>query len=361
MRHSILVLGCGHIGSAITKMLGPNFQVTVVDYNIKALADVGTSGPFARTQMSFTDPFHLKEVYEKHTIIINAAPHQFNLVLGRLAIDMNKVYLDLTEDMADTTALINYVLGKGQDFTGHYFPQCGLAPGYVSIAAAHLIKEFDAAQHVHMRVGAIPQTPTNSLGYALTWSIDGLVNEYDKPGFAVRNGQEYTTTPLEEKEDIYVNGRLYEAFNTSGGVGTFGETFPILQELNYKTIRYPGHCEKMKFLMRDLRMHPEDVKMTLVRALPTTKQDMVIIKVVVGGAIGGKNHVRTIERAITPSSPNAVNTGGPYTAIQLTTAQALCSVVHLFIHGKTPNYKIVNQEYIQLEDFLDNVYGALYR
>ncbi len=360
MRNSILVLGCGHIGSAIAKMLSWNHPVTVIDNSAKNLNSMPPD--VVCVEEGFIHLEGIKAHIAKADIVINAAPHQFNLVLGRMAVDANKAYFDMTEDVADTAALTKYVEEKGDAFKGWYFPQCGLAPGYVSILAADLCRYMDVPTYVHMRVGAIPQIPVNSLGYALTWSVDGLINEYVRPGHALRRSEAYITTPLEELEEVYVKGQKFEAFNTSGGVGTFDLAFPLLTDLNYKTIRYAGHCEKMRFLLNDLRMHPEDVKMALVRALPTTIEDMVVIKVVVGGRQDGKNVVRVKEHIILPNSPHAQTRGGPYTAIQLTTAQALCSVVTMFCNNQFPRHAtgIVHQEDLELGKFLSNDFGALY-
>lgn len=363
MRNSILVLGCGHIGSAIAKMLARSHPVAVIDNSDKNLSKLAAeASEITCIPESFIHFEAMRDHIAKADIVINAAPHHFNLALGRIAVDANKAYFDMTEDVADTVALSKYVEEKGDAFTGWYFPQCGLAPGYVSILAADLCRYVDVPTYVHMRVGAIPQIPVNSLGYALTWSVDGLINEYVRPGHAIRRGGAYITTPLEELEEVYVKGQKFEAFNTSGGVGTFDLAFPLLTDLNYKTIRYAGHCEKMRFLLNDLRMHPEDVKMALIRALPTTIEDMVVIKVVVGGRHDGKNVVRVKEHIILPNSPHAVTRGGPYTAIQLTTAQALCSVVTMYCNGQTPKRGdgIIRQEDLELGKFLSNDYGDLY-
>ena len=93
-----------------------------------------------------------------------------------------------------------------------------------------------------MRVGALPQFPTNALTYNLTWSTDGLINEYCNPCEAIHDGERMHVLPLEGIEHFSLDGVRYEAFNTSGGLGTLCDTLDgRVRELNYKTIRYQGH------------------------------------------------------------------------------------------------------------------------
>ena len=160
-------------------------------------------------------------------------------------------YLDLTEDVASTRAVKQLAAGARTAF----IPQCGLAPGFITIVASDLASHFDELQDVRMRVGALPKFPSNALNYNLTWSTDGVINEYCEPCEAIVNGQLRETKPLEELEEFSLDGVLYEAFNTSGGLGTLCETLAgKVRNLNYRTIRYPGHAAIMKALLNDLRL-----------------------------------------------------------------------------------------------------------
>ena len=142
-----------------------------------------------------------------------------------------------------------------------------------------------------MRVGALPKFPSNALNYNLTWSTDGVINEYCEPCEAIVNGQLRETQPLEELEEFSLDGILYEAFNTSGGLGTLCETLAgKVRNLNYRTIRYPGHAAIMKALLNDLRLRDrrELLKDILENAVPITLQDVVIVFVTVSGMRGGQ-------------------------------------------------------------------------
>ena len=142
-----------------------------------------------------------------------------------------------------------------------------------------------------MRVGALPKFPSNALNYNLTWSTDGVINEYCEPCEAIVNGQLRETQPLEELEEFSLDGILYEAFNTSGGLGTLCETLAgKVRNLNYRTIRYPGHAAIMKALLNDLRLRDrrELLKDILENAVPITLQDVVIVFVTVSGKRRGQ-------------------------------------------------------------------------
>ena len=167
-----------------------------------------------------------------------------------------------------------------------FMPQCGLAPGFIGIVAHHLTKKFSTLHEVKMRVGALPAFPTNSLKYNLTWSVDGLINEYCQPCEAIHDGQVIEMLPLEGMEHFSLDGTEYEAFNTSGGLGTLCETLNgRVQTLDYKTVRYPGHRDIMKMLLEELGMKSdqETLKDILRRSVPMTMQDVVLVFVTVSG------------------------------------------------------------------------------
>ena len=172
-----------------------------------------------------------------------------------------------------------------------FIPQCGLAPGFVSIVAFDMAKRFEVLDSVKLRVGALPQYPSNALNYNLTWSTDGVINEYCEPCEAIVNGVRREVPPLEELEEFSLDGVTYEAFNTSGGLGTLCDTLEgKVRNLNYRTIRYPGHAAIMRALLNDLRLRDrrDVLKDILEHAVPTTLQDVVIIFVAVSGRNNGQ-------------------------------------------------------------------------
>jgi saccharopine dehydrogenase-like NADP-dependent oxidoreductase len=240
-----------------------------------------------------------------------------------------------------------------------FIPQCGLAPGFVSIVAFDLAKRFQALDSVKLRVGALPQYPSNALNYNLTWSTDGVINEYCEPCEAIVNGVRREVPALEEREEFSLDGVTYEAFNTSGGLGTLCDTLDgRVRTLNYRTIRYPGHAAIMRALLNDLRLRDrrDVLKNILEHAVPTTLQDVVIIFVTVSGRNDGQLVQETYANKIYSRDVN----GRTLSAIQITTAAAICTVLDLLAGGQLPKSGFVRQEDIALKVFLENRFGRVY-
>ena len=207
--------------------------------------------------------------------VISSLPYYCNVAVAEAARRAGIHYFDLTEDVEVTRAVRKIADGAAQAFV----PQCGLAPGFISIAANELIGHFDELRTVKLRVGALPQHPNNVLKYSLTWSTEGLINEYGNPCEAIVDGRRIEAAPLEGLEEIEIDGTLYEAFNTSGGLGSLAETYGARsQSMDYKTMRYPGHCEQMRLLMNDLKLNHDrgTLKRILENAVPQTLQDVVV-------------------------------------------------------------------------------------
>jgi saccharopine dehydrogenase-like NADP-dependent oxidoreductase len=156
-----------------------------------------------------------------------------------------------------------------------------------------------------------------------------------------------------------VRGVLYEAFNTSGGLGTLCETLEgKVRTLNYRTIRYPGHAAIMKALLHDLRLKDrrDVLKDILENAVPTTMQDVVIIFVTVAGWREGRLVQETYARKIY----SATIGGHLRSAIQITTASSLAAMLDLLVQGVLPQQGFVRQEQVPLAAFLGNRFGAVY-
>jgi saccharopine dehydrogenase-like NADP-dependent oxidoreductase len=210
-----------------------------------------------------------------------------------------------------------------------------------------------------MRVGALPEFPTNALKYNLTWSVDGLINEYCQPCEAIRDSRTQWVQPLEGLEHFSLDGTEYEAFNTSGGLGTLCETLSgRVESLDYKSVRYPGHRNLMQFLLEDLRLSSDrdTLKTIMRRSVPSTAQDVVLVFITVSGMRDGQLVQEVFTRKIFAKTVCGV----PMSAIQITTAGAMCAVLDLFREQKLPQSGFVRQEQVSLRDFLANRFGQLY-
>jgi saccharopine dehydrogenase-like NADP-dependent oxidoreductase len=230
----------------------------------------------------------------------------------------------------------------------------------VSVAAHSLTAGFDTLDKVFMRVGALPQFPSNPLKYNLTWSTDGLINEYLNPCEAIHNRKKVEVMPLEGLEHFSIDGVRYEAFNTSGGLGTLCDTLDgKVRELNYKTIRYIGHRGLMAFRISGLKMgdRPELLKDILEHAIPVTFQDVVVVFCAVSGMRKGQLVQVTDARKIY-SRPFE---GEAWSAIQVTTAAGICTMVDLYRAGKLQDSGFVRQESVSLDTFLGNRFGQHYK
>jgi saccharopine dehydrogenase (NAD+, L-lysine-forming) len=240
-------------------------------------------------------------------------------------------------------------------------PQCGLAPGAVGIIGAHLASRFDPGtlRYLKLRVGALPQSPTGQLGYAGNWSLAGLVHEYIAECDVIADGKRLKVPPLRNSEILRINGVEYEAFTTSGGLGTMTETYAgKVETLDYKSIRYPGHLSGIKMLLEDLRFRdsPDDLVKRLGFALPPDDEDRVLIHVSAQGEIEGR-----LQTKILVASYDPLMIAGKYRpAILWTTAASIAAVVELVSKGILPQKGFVKQEDIPLKDFLQTTHGKLY-
>src|SRR3990167_11206626 len=289
--HKIIIMGAGKIGSLIASLF-----IESGDYDIH-LADLNFSGYDASRLIAQNPQIkqHVLDVKNQeetinylknnHIIaVISCLPYFLNSDVASAAKAARAHYFDLTEDTSVTEMIKSIAEGAETVFV----PQCGLAPGFISIAATSLMQDFEECLQVKLRVGALPQRTSHALHYSLTWSTDGLINEYGNLCYGLHNGLLVQSKPLEGLESIQIDGCEYEAFNTSGGLGGLAELhIGKVNTLNYKTIRYPGHCEKIRFLMNDLHLNSdrETLKHILEKAIPKTYQDLVVVYVSVEGFI----------------------------------------------------------------------------
>jgi saccharopine dehydrogenase-like NADP-dependent oxidoreductase len=359
----VLVLGAGKIGALISGLLAESGDYRVLLGDSKPgeadhVASAHGSDAVSACELDASDADaltrHLRE--HKPAAIVSSLPFFCNVTVAEVAREAGVHYFDLTEDVAVTAKVRELATGADKAFV----PQCGLAPGFISIAANELIQHFDTLRSVKLRVGALPQHPNNVLKYSLTWSTDGLINEYCNPCEAIHNNRRIDALPLEGLEHFSLDGVRYEAFNTSGGLGTLCETLDgQVRELNYKTVRYLGHRHLMHFLVSELRLneHREALKEILESAVPITYQDVVVTFCTVSGWRQGNLVQISDARKIYSDDQSHER----WSAIQLTTAAGLCAVVDLHCEGILPDCGFVKQEDVNFEQFIENRFGRRYQ
>ncbi|MGI9034653.1 MAG: saccharopine dehydrogenase C-terminal domain-containing protein, partial [Pyrinomonadaceae bacterium] len=253
----ILVLGAGRMGhGAVYDLIhnSPGVEfVTVADFDLAKAEQIARtigSEKIRARQIDVSNYAAVIDLMNGHDAAISCVNYWFNASLSRAAIKTGCNFCDLGGNnyvVDEQLALDAEALQAGISI----IPDCGLAPGMVSILAMHGARRFDKLREIHIRVGGLPQHPKPPLNYQLVFSVEGLINEYIERARVVRGGEITEVDSMTELESLSFAGfPALEAFQTSGGTSTLPDTFfGKVKELDYKTIRYAGHCEKFKTLI----------------------------------------------------------------------------------------------------------------
>ena len=352
-RVKIGIFGAGLIGKAAYNLLKDN-----TSYNITIVDKLPPTKASCHVQLDIEDRKLLQTFIKDKTLVINALPYTANLTIYKECLEFGVPYFDFSEDsnLDDWIFLTQSDLSK-LPFT---MPHCGLAPGMTTVIANHLAKDFTVVDNIRIRVGALSQNATNKLKYHLTWSADGLINEYDGECAVLKDGNYYTVPPLTDYETLILDGREYEAFNTAGGLGTFANSIIENKEerfsntnVNYKTLRRVGHFDCINFLMNDLKIPKNDLINIIKNGVSYTTLDCVIIFITVNGHINSSYKEKVYTRFFYPEDI--------YTAIEMTTASGLLTMVELFLEGDLPTIGYYKQEDINFDSSCSTVFGKLYK
>jgi saccharopine dehydrogenase-like NADP-dependent oxidoreductase len=347
---NILVIGLGKVGSLVGTLLSKKFNVTGVDKHLPE-----GELPFPVEIGDITQHGFLNGVMNGFDAVVSCMPYNLNLPIARQAYKAGIHYFDLTEDVATTTAIRE----MAKDSKGAMAPQCGLAPGFIGIVGTDLARKFTKLRDIELRVGALPRYPNGLMGYSFTWSPAGVVNEYINDAEVIHNGIRKMVPSLEGIEMINIEGQEFEAFSTSGGLGTMCETFEgKLDTLNYKTIRYPGHCQLMRFMLYELILKEkrELIEQILTEAKPPVQQDVVYVYAVVEGWKGTHLEREEFYQAYHPITID----GQHWRAISWTTAASIAAVVEMVAAGSLPIRGFIKQEDIVLSEFLKTENGKYF-
>ena len=347
----IAVLGLGKVGRLAAELLDQSgFEVTGID--IHAPADAPS---FETRVIDLRNDAAVQTEFARQDAVLSCLPYHLNARLAGFAHDADIHYFDLTEDVGTTTTIQEL----SRTSTGLMAPQCGLAPGFIGIVGADLISQFDTCRSCRMRVGALPQNPTGLMGYAFNWSPEGVVNEYLNDCEVIEDGERKWVSAMEWLEDIYIDGVRLEAFTTSGGLGTMCDTYlGRVANIDYKTMRYPGHARQMNFFFHELLMRDrrKDAGEILTTAKPPVQDDVVYVHASAEGTIGERLERREFVRGYRPIEI----AGRKRTAIAWTTAASVVAVIEMVRDGALPGTGFLRQEDIPLRAFLDTPTGGLY-
>ncbi len=346
-----MLLGLGKVGTLVGLLLHEQFTVTAYDYN---QAHYPIKLPFHVAIADLSNANEVQQALEHADAVVSALPYHLNKSIATIAFQKGIHYFDLTEDVSTT----HYIESLAARASAVLAPQCGLAPGLIGIIGGHLAKKFDSLRDIELRVGALPRYPNGQLSYSFTWSPTGVLNEYINDAEAIHNGKRKTVPSLEGFEQLNIEGQEYEAFTTSGGLGTMCQTYEgKVDTLNYKTIRYPGHGKLMRFLLYELILKNElpELERILTHAKPPVDDDLVHVYAVVEGEINGRMKRKEFFETYFPVELF----GHTWRAISWTTAASLAAVVELVAQGTLPQKGFIKQENIQLADVYNTQSGSL--
>ena len=347
----VAVLGLGKIGKLAALLLHESkFDVVGLDARVPREAV-----PFKVETTDLSDAANLGARFANVDAVLSCLPYHLNIGVADAAHAAGIHYFDLTEDVPTT----RHIIELAKTAKGLMAPQCGLAPGFVGIVGAWKIARFDTCRSLRMRVGALPQNPTGLMGYSFNWSPEGVVNEYLNDCEVIEDGERKWVSAMEWLETLYIDGVKLEAFTTSGGLGTMCDTYHgIVDNIDYKTMRYPGHAALMNFffhelLMREKRQLAGEI---LVHAKPPVDHDIVYVHVAAEGEIEGRLSRQEFVRGYRPMTI----AGAERTAIAWTTSASVVAVMELVRDCLLPANGFLKQEDIPLDAFLKTRTGVLF-
>jgi len=304
----VLVLGAGRMGyGAVFDLIknSPDVEtVAVADMDAskaKAVADAVDPARVTPREIDIADYEAARDLMRGHDSVISCVNYWYNVALSKAAIEVGANFCDL----GGNNYIVDDQLGLDADAKAagvSVIPDCGLAPGMVSILAMHGARQFDELREIHIRVGGLPQEPQPPLDYQLVFSVEGLINEYIETARVIRDGEVRQVESMTELEDLTFDGfPPLEAFQTSGGTSTLPESFlGKIRDLDYKTIRYAGHCDKFRTMIKlglcssdeivaDFhKVSPRKVFGRLLEMhLPADQPDYVLVRVDFAGVAAG--------------------------------------------------------------------------
>jgi len=333
----LAILGLGHVGQYVYDTLKQDTSFAVNGYDLTNNYDLSNDTV-------------LESIIKDYDGVLASTPFFLNKKIAFYCNEFHKDYFDLTESIEVT----NYVKSLTN---ARFVTQCGLAPGMVSIIANNIANQFDTVENIEIRVGALPENASNHIGYYLTWNTEGLINEYINLCPAIKNSELVYVEPLTELEEVMLNGAKLEAATTSGGLGSLATSWSNkAKNVNYKTLRYPGHWKHMQFLKNDLGL--KENFSTYVdlfnKHIPKTNKDFVFILINVTGIINGTYSIRQYSKII-ESTENV-------TAIQRTTGDGVMAVLSSWSNNQLTDMKgHVKQEELNFTSIWNNKYSKCYQ
>ncbi|MCK5126913.1 MAG: saccharopine dehydrogenase NADP-binding domain-containing protein [candidate division Zixibacteria bacterium] len=366
---NIAVVGAGLMGRAAVYDLAVNPDVKKIglfDIDLKLAREVGKKYGKGKSVAKKFDAGNTREaakLFKQYDAVISAVTYKYNPGLAKAAIKAKAHFFDLGGNNSAVNQEFK-LSGEAKKAGLVVIPDCGLAPGMVSVIAAGDIAKFDKPESLHIRVGGLPQKPRLPLNYQMVFSAEGLINEYYEPVVAIRKGKKITLPSMTDLESLSFKGiGKLEAFTTSGGTSTLPKTYgKILKNLDYKTIRYPGHCQLFKMMMDiglcewdainvdGVKVSPRSVlKTVLDNNLSFGEPDLVLVRVTTEGKIKGKNKKYISEIIDKQDMKTGLTAMMRCTSFPITIIAWMACAGHIKKRGVVPQEKAVDPELFRME------------
>jgi saccharopine dehydrogenase-like NADP-dependent oxidoreductase len=347
----IIIVGGGRAGEAILTLLATDARyeafVCEIDYDrLRALREAGHEG----AQISGADARQMEPLLADAACVICAAPPSVAGPLARAAFAVGCAYVDMSEETEAISALEDEVQAAGLCFA----PGCGLAPGYVATLVDAMIRDAGAQADITAYVGVLPASRENRLGYGNLWGIDGLMAEYTNPGHALVNGEIVSTAPLKALEEITIGAEQFEAFTTSGSLEELARHYQgHVRGLAFKTLRYPGHLDYVRFLLDDLKLSERlyMFRNLLLNGLPMIERDRIIIHVIDRNPQAPRQITRLFGTAHTEHEPAPASDdeNGAGSTVAHVAAQHVCAVTDIIVQGLAPRHGVLHHNDLTME------------
>jgi saccharopine dehydrogenase-like NADP-dependent oxidoreductase len=289
-------------------------------------------------------------------LVLGFLPPKFGFSLVENCIDAGKNLIDVSYMSENPLELHDEALKANMTVV----PSCGLAPGLSNMFVGHAVAKLEQTQEVHIMVGGLPEKPVPPLNYVITWSPESLIDEYTCKARIVEDGKIIEVEALSglEKIEFESVGKL-EAFYTDG-LRTLLHTVGKVKKMWEKTLRYPGHAEKIR-LLRDLGFfEKEKVSVEGVLVAPrnlTSKlfeeklskpevKDIVVLRVEVSGLESGQNK-RYIYKLL-----DRYDDKSRVSAMARTTAYPAVVVAELLLKGAIREVGVIPPEILAMDEKL---------
>jgi saccharopine dehydrogenase-like NADP-dependent oxidoreductase len=360
MPETIVIVGAGRVGVAAATLLQQNtsYEVIIIDVVQSALDNaIATGAMYGWSDFDFRICAN-HELLEaelrklKPYAVLCCTPYHVSVPVATMCAKIKAHFIDFSADPEVMQGIVQLNPSRISCVL-----QTGLTPGLSTSIGKMLLERLRRRSltptALQLRVGALPEVAQLPSAYALTWSTEGLINEYTNPVQRIENGEMVLDEPLDAHEELIIDGTPMEAFNTAGGLGE-PSMYQGLQTADFKTLRYPGHLDFLQKRVLLPAQRAEDPFKAAVEiaetVFPMTRDDLVFMAIRASGVdASGHVHETTFQHKF-------YGMGG-LTALELTTAGTGAATVELL--EKLPRGVLLGGN-IRLSDLYHTKIGHLF-